>query len=121
MDAQISDAWRQAAAELGIRVTAPFALVTESGETVCFEAHILDFGGPKGTVVASQDSGLDDMRNRLGYYPSNLFPTYRAYVRQYFIDTLNDWGGLATKAKNRPGTPASFGRDRLERLRFVTR
>jgi hypothetical protein len=101
MDAQIPEAWRQASADLGIRVASPFALMTESGETV-FEAHILDFGGPKGTVVATQDSGSDDTRNRLGYYPSNLFPTYRVYVRQYFIDTLNDWGWFGEKGKEPP-------------------
>jgi hypothetical protein len=74
MDVQISDAWRQAAADLGIRVVAPFRLETGNGETDLFEAHILDFGGQKGTVVGNQDSGLDDMRKQLGYYTSNLFP-----------------------------------------------
>jgi hypothetical protein len=99
MDVQISDAWRQAAADLGIRVVAPFGVPTESGKTEWFEAHILDFGGHKGTVVAIQDSGLDDVRERLGFYTSNLFPTYRTYVRQYFIDTLNDWGWSGAPGK----------------------
>ncbi|MGA3045269.1 MAG: hypothetical protein ABSD67_01500 [Terracidiphilus sp.] len=92
MDLEISRAWRQAAADLGIRVEAPVALVTENGETVWFEAHVLDFGGPKGAIVAGKDGELGGVRKRLGYYYSNLFPTYRIYARQYFIDTLNDWG-----------------------------
>lgn len=92
VDFQISDAWRQTATELGIRVVAPVELSTENGETEWFEAHILDFGGPKGTIVAKLDGGLDDIRTRLGYFPSNLSSTYRVYVREYFIDTLNDWG-----------------------------
>jgi hypothetical protein len=92
MDVQISGAWREAAVDLGIRVVAPFGLTTESGETEWFEAHIPDFGGPRGTVVANLDSGLDDLRKRLGYYTSNLSPTYQTYVRHYFIATLNDWG-----------------------------
>jgi hypothetical protein len=83
-------------------VVAPFGLQTESGETEWFEAHILDFGGPKEAVVANEDSGLDDIRKRLGYYASNLFPTYRTYVRQYFIDTLNDWGWFGEPGKEPP-------------------
>ena len=47
MDLQISDTWRQAAADLGIRVVAPFELKTEIGETELFEAHILDFVDPE--------------------------------------------------------------------------
>lgn len=92
MDMEMSDAWRQAAADLGIRVVAPFTLTAESGETREFEAHVLDFGGPKGTVVTGEESGLNDMRGSLGYYASNLSPTYRSYVREHFIETLNDWG-----------------------------
>jgi hypothetical protein len=92
MDQQISHAWRQAASDLGIRVVAPFKLVSERGEVKWFEAHILDFGGPKGTVACSQSSWRGDLRKSLGYYPSILYPTYRIYVRQLFIDTLDDWG-----------------------------
>jgi len=73
-------------------VTAPFGLKNEMGETEWFEAHIADFGGPNGTVVASQGSRIHDVRERLGYYSPVLFPTYRNYDRQRFIDTLNDWG-----------------------------
>jgi hypothetical protein len=101
MDEQISDAWRQAVADLGIRVVSPFKLVSEGGEVELFEAHVLDFGGPSGTVVGSQDSGAD-IRKRLGYYASNLFPTYRTYARQHFIDTLNDWGWFGEPGKQPP-------------------
>jgi hypothetical protein len=102
MDVQISNAWRQAASDLGIKVVAPFGLATESGETEWFEAHILDFGGPKGTVIANQDGGFDDTRKQLGYYTSNLFPSYQTYMRQYFIDTLNDWGWFGEAGKAPP-------------------
>src|SRR5215472_7670733 len=91
MDAQISIAWRQAGEDLGIWVVAPFELVTEDGEIERIEALIPDFGSPKGTLVANE-SVCGDSRQRLGYYSSNLFPSYRKYVRSYFIDTLNDWG-----------------------------
>jgi hypothetical protein len=99
MDGQISDAWRQAAADLGIRVEAPFALTKESGEPEWFEAHILDFGGPNGTVVASQDGESTGIRKRLGYFVSDLFPIYWTYERQHFIDTLNDWGWFGEKGQ----------------------
>jgi hypothetical protein len=55
MDIEIMHAWTQAAADLGIRVVAPFSLATETGEEVLFEAHILDFGGQKGMFVSNKD------------------------------------------------------------------
>lgn len=104
MDQQISCAWLQAAADLGIRVVAPFRLETEVGDIVEFEAHILDFGGPKGTVAGNQESefGRAELRSRQGYYASNLFPSYRIYDRQHFIDTLNDWGWFGESGKEPP-------------------
>jgi hypothetical protein len=53
VDLEISNGWRQAATDLGISIQAPFGLQFENGETEWFEAHIADFGRPKGTVVAS--------------------------------------------------------------------
>ena len=104
MDEGISDAWRQAAAELGIRVVAPFKLMLETDEAEWFEAHILDFGGPMGTVAGNQDSGYgpNEPRKRLGYYASNLHPPYRIYARQLFIDTLDDWGWFGEPGKEPP-------------------
>jgi hypothetical protein len=93
MDERISKAWRRAAIDLGIRVVTPFEMVSESGVSELFEAHILDFGGPKGTVVGNQDGdfGQNELRSRMGYYASNLHASYRTYTKQFFIDTLNDW------------------------------
>jgi hypothetical protein len=102
MDEQISNAWQQAAHDLKIRVVAPFELVEESGKVECFEAHIVDFGGPNVTVVGNKDSGWHDIRERLGYYYSNLFPSYRTYDRQHFIDTLDDWGWFGEKGNEPP-------------------
>ncbi len=99
MDQDISNTWRQAAADLGIRIEAPVALTNESGETVWFEAHILDFGGPMGTIVADKDGESGGVRRRLGYFSSNLFPTYTTYARQHIIDTLNDWGWFGEKGQ----------------------
>jgi hypothetical protein len=92
VDNAISRAWLEAAKNLEIRVAAPFAVQLPVGEPITYEAHILDFGGLKGTVVGVLDDKMDDCRATQGYYYSNLAPSYRDYVRQHFIDTLNDWG-----------------------------
>jgi len=92
LDNALSQAWLDAAKDLGIRVTAPFTLHVSKVEAITYEAHVLDFGGQKGTVVGILDDKLRDCRAVQGYYCSNLAPSYRSYKRQHFIDTLNDWG-----------------------------
>lgn len=92
VDESISQAWLNAARDLGIRVTAPFRLQPAESELLVYEAHVTDFGGPKGTVVGTLDDTLRDCRAAQGFYCSNLSPSYRNYKRQQFIDTLNDWG-----------------------------
>ena len=92
LDEAISKAWRDAADDLGIRVTAPFDINTDSGEAVCYEAFIADFGGPTGTVVGVRsDPFPDPLRTSRGFYVSNLGASYRQYDRELFIATLNDW------------------------------
>ena len=92
VDEAISQAWLQAGADLGIRATAPFTLHVSDLEAITYEAHVLDFGGPKGTVTGVLDDKLIDCRSVQGYYWSNLAPSYRSYKRKCFIETLNDWG-----------------------------
>jgi len=96
-DIEICHAWTEAAADLGIRVVAPFAAAAEDGQAVIYEAHILDFGGPKGMLVGNQESEFGGLRKALGYGYSILYPHYRKYDRQLFIDTLNDWGWCGEK------------------------
>ena len=93
IDEEICQAWLEAAKDLGIRVVAPFSLEITPGEATVYEAHVLDFGGPKGAVVGilEDDPPWKDIRKTYGYYGSNLGPQYRQYKRQLFIDTLNDW------------------------------
>jgi hypothetical protein len=62
MDERISAAWRQAAVDLGIMVVAPFSLAPEGGEAVWFEAHVLEFGGPKGTSRVTRTAISDKTR-----------------------------------------------------------
>lgn len=92
VDEAISEAWREAAKDLGIRVAAPFEVQIAADQLVTYEAHVLDFGGPKGSVVGVLDDELSDCRATQGYYCSNLAHSYRRYERHHFIDTLNDWG-----------------------------
>lgn len=91
VDEAISQAWLDAAKDLGIRVAAPFTVQADE-EPVTYEAHVVDFGGPKGTVVGVLEEKLDDCRATQGFYRSNLSPSCRSYERQHFIFTLNDWG-----------------------------
>jgi hypothetical protein len=90
IDEAISQAWLEAAKDLGIRVAAPFMVPSDQPNT--YEAHVMDFGGPRGTVVGVLDDKLGDCRATQGFYSSNLSPSYRHYERQHFIATLNDWG-----------------------------
>jgi hypothetical protein len=91
LDIAISHAWQEAGRDLGIGVTAPFALRIGDRE-VAFEALIRDFGSPMGTIaVASETSSFGPSLQRLGYFVSQLFPSYRAYSREHFIATLDDW------------------------------
>jgi|SRR5579884_2301517 len=101
-DELISQAWLEAAADLGIRVLAPFEMQGEDGSTVLFEAHIPDFGGPKGTVAASVGNRVAGIREQNGYFPSDLGTPYRHYERQLFIDTLVDWGWSGESGKEPP-------------------
>jgi len=98
VDEAISQAWLEAAKDLGIRVAAPFTVQIGGDELVTYEAHVLDFGGPKGSVIGVLDDKLGDCRATHGYYCSNLAPSYRRYDRQFFIDALNDWGWFGPTA-----------------------
>lgn len=96
IDEEMSQAWLEAAKDLDIRVTAPFKV--QSDEPITYEAHVMDFGGPKGTVVGVLNDKLDDCRATHGFYRSNLAPSYRHYERQHFVATLNDWGWYGPEA-----------------------
>jgi hypothetical protein len=65
LDVEIMDAWKQAAQDLGIRVEIPFTLKTEKGNVEFHEGHVLDCGGPKGTVFGTIDVGKNTTKSRL--------------------------------------------------------
>jgi 8-oxo-dGTP pyrophosphatase MutT (NUDIX family) len=92
LDQEIMSAWREAAEELGIRVEIPFILVAEDGETERYGGRVIDFGGPNGTVFGTFDDEVSSKRRQdAGYYCSRLASSYRAYNRELFIATLDDW------------------------------
>jgi hypothetical protein len=98
VDEHLVGAWLNAATDLGIRVVAPFPVPVSGEESLLYEAHILDFGGPRGMVVGLLDrDDIREVRRVCGYAASNLSPDYRRYARQLFIDTLNDWQWFGEK------------------------
>jgi hypothetical protein len=100
LDEQISRAWLNAATDLGIRVVVPFSILVSTDESLLYEAHIVDFGGPKGMVVGIPERDpIADLRSRQGYGSSDLSAVYRQYQRELFIDTLNDWQWFGEKGE----------------------
>jgi hypothetical protein len=101
-DENISLAWVEAAADLGIRVLAPFQVTTDEGNIFIFEAYIAEFGSPQGTVVGNIDNRIPGVRQNNGFFAADLGPSYRIYARQLFLDTLNDWGWFGDEGKEPP-------------------
>jgi hypothetical protein len=91
IDEQISGAWREAAADLGIKVVAPFSLATGGGDSVLYEAYLPEFGGPKGTIGGSLARDDGNVRQLQGCSSSDLSDRYRKYDRDHFIETPKDW------------------------------
>ena len=92
LDAVVT-AWRNAATDLGIRVVAPFELLTDSG-TTAFPLFLPVFGRPAGMVCCVRGVPLGEpaAAEQVGHYCSILYPqAYSRYDRKRFIDTLNDW------------------------------
>ena len=98
IDQEIVKAWLVAAKDLGIRVTAPFSIITESGDVETYEALIHDFGRQKGTLTGRMErDDPTETRSKAGYFVSNLSDSYRKYDREFFIATLNDWQWFGDK------------------------
>lgn len=90
-----SQVWLVAAADLGIRVEAPFELRTDDGRVATCAAWLPDFGGPRGTVLASRfaPDWAPEAAAAAGYYTSGLNPAhYEPYDRARYVAALTDWG-----------------------------
>jgi hypothetical protein len=89
----LAAAWHQAAADLGIRVVAPFT-VTSGESSYTFPLCLPDFGGSAGMVCGTLETPSEQTRaaERAGYYVSLINPRiYGHYVREEFISILDDW------------------------------
>lgn len=95
---QVRSAWKQAAEDLGFRITIPLALrsATQALEADCF---LPDFGGPKGAVfIAVSDfkkptKDFFQAAKQEGYSASVINANiYITYSRETFIEALKDWG-----------------------------
>jgi hypothetical protein len=102
INSDMSAAWLVAAQTLGVRVTAPYEIRLESGESIAFEAWLPDFGAPGGAIVLD----LADQTGREQWLPgrwcSKLSDDYEQFDRALFVDTLNDWGWYG------PGQPPAW-------------
>jgi hypothetical protein len=96
---RITAAWRTAATELGIRVTAPYQMEA-TGTSITWCALVHDFGYPAGTLVLTMH---DRPLHPAGYGVSLVNPElYGAYDRTTFVETLEDWGWVGA------GTPPAW-------------
>ncbi|MGE0044872.1 MAG: hypothetical protein AB7J28_08960 [Hyphomonadaceae bacterium] len=106
MDHEIVQAWRDAASDLGIRVTAPYELETEDGVLMC-EAFAPDFGSTAGAIAVSRataDNAAGRLTGPAVPWRSILYEIYRRYDRELFIEMLEDWGWFGARAE----TPAWY-------------
>ena len=99
IDVEMSAAWREAGAQLQIRVIAPFGLALPDGSTVMVEAFLPDFGGPRGMVVLSfEDDVRAERTAATELYRSLLGNAYRRFDEALFRETLDDWGWFGDDA-----------------------
>jgi len=103
--AKTTEAWEQAALDLGLEIEMPFCLDTDTGQ-IKFMLLIKYFGKPKGTLIQALNGGFDmdnrDIPQKYGYYCSFINPVhYKHYDRATFIETLTDWGFFG-QPENKP-------------------
>ncbi|MBV9930158.1 MAG: hypothetical protein JO013_04355 [Alphaproteobacteria bacterium] len=95
LEMRLVAAWREAAADLGIAVTAPVEVRDAAGEPFRCEVWVRDFGSPGGGLVVSARTERRVRRQLRGSGLSYcLEPTRarRGYDRHAFIAALIDWG-----------------------------
>ena len=92
-EARVVAAWKEAAADLGIRFISPFVAPSVAGLKHEYLGLVHMFGGQAGTFirVLREPSEKSPDPTGDGYYWSILGPDYARYNRQLFIDTLDDW------------------------------
>jgi hypothetical protein len=89
LNRELIQAWRDAAADLGVRLFAPCQWANTSGGYVTLEAYLPDFGGKNGLYLTDiERDGTEELPTNL----SKLGDSYRSFDRRHFMETLDDWG-----------------------------
>lgn len=91
----ITNAFSEAARQLGFSFEPDFTLVLDGGEVINTLGLVRGFGSEAGTVLFSERStpskDVQTQAKNSGYYVSFLFDSYSSYDEALFKDTLNDW------------------------------
>lgn len=92
-EAKVVAAWQEAADELGIQFTSPFALIPAGGPRQEHIGLVHQFGQRVGTLISvlGEPSERVSPSDCASYYWSILGPGYCTFDRKLFIDTLDDW------------------------------
>jgi hypothetical protein len=104
LEIRMIEAWRIAAEDLGILVTAPVELGDTNGKIIACEVLVHAFGSSAGAIALSERTARQvqgRIRETKSWY-SILHESYYAYDRKLFIDTLDDWGWFG-KEEEKPG------------------
>ena len=100
-EAKVVAAWKQAAADLGIRFTSPFVVTTPDGRSHEHLGLVHQFGRRIGALISVLHEPSEQTPRPAvdEYYWSILGPGYARYERQDFIDTLDDWQFFGSEAE----------------------
>jgi hypothetical protein len=100
---RLVEMWQSAAKDLNLEIITPFILRLSSGIKIEAEFLVKNFGASKGMIVFKKydqvATCVDEIVNE-GYGFSVLDEPgeNEQYVRDYFIEILNDWGWSGDKS-----------------------
>jgi hypothetical protein len=100
-EAKVVAAWKEAAADLGIRFTSPFIVTTADGRSHEHLGLVHQFGHRIGALISVLDEPSEHIPRPRDeeYYRSIISPDYGRYERQAFIDILDDWKFFGSDAE----------------------
>ena len=103
-EAKVVAAWKEAAADLNIRLTTPYVVSTADGRSFEYLGLVHNFGRKIGTLIRVNGEPSEHTPHPPGndYYWSLLSPGYGKYQRQSFIDTLDDWQFFGPESERPP-------------------
>ena len=96
---KVSSAWIHAGLALGVKVTAPYEMRSDSG-LVTYAAFLPEFGNLNGMLIGvltlpdhEVDEGAKQAAKRAGMYVSFVnAEIYEEYKKEVFVEALRDWG-----------------------------